>query len=155
MYIIGELCSRVQGGIAEISANAERRSGPTAIAASWNQQFLNGTRCARKDYAVRSGLPNMTLMIESSSDERGRTVRLTGDLRGENLPELEAVLAERGPAVMVDLAEVRLVDIAAIQFLAGCRKRGVPLLHCSPYIESWIAGEESHPGGEADRETET
>lgn len=94
-------------------------------------------------------------MIESSFGESGRTVRLTGDLRGENLPDLLAVIAEPGGAVLLDLAEVRLVDIASIQFLADCRKRGVPLLHCSSYIESWIAGEERHLGGGNDREPGT
>ena len=97
----------------------------------------------------------MTLMIETNFRDKGRTVRLTGDLRGENLPELRAVLAEQGHAVSLDLADVRLADIVAIQFLADCRKRGVPLRHCPPYIESWIAGEAAHPAEAEDREPET
>jgi hypothetical protein len=45
-----------------------------------------------------------------------------------------------GPNVL-DLAEVTLVDIAAVQFLVRCENEGVELVHCPPYVREWIIRE--------------
>lgn len=84
-------------------------------------------------------------MIESEFDEDGTTVRLIGHLKAENLPELLTLVEGEARAVVLDLKEVTLVDVQAIQFLARCKGNGVPLLNCSPYIRRWIAGEERDP----------
>ena len=46
------------------------------------------------------------------------------------------------PAVVLELAEVTLVDVDVVRFLAVCESQGVQLLHCSAYIREWIVREQ-------------
>jgi hypothetical protein len=39
------------------------------------------------------------------------------------------------------LNEVSLVDLDVIRFLATCQRDGISLVHCSRYINNWIAKE--------------
>ena len=84
----------------------------------------------------------MTLRIESYFEGDPKTVRLSGRLKAENLPELLTLIEGEARSVVLDLKEVDLVDLQAIRFLARCKSRGVFLLNCSQYIESWIAREQ-------------
>lgn len=43
--------------------------------------------------------------------------------------------------IALDLEGVTLVDIAAVRFLNTCKKGGVELLHCRPYIWEWMIRE--------------
>jgi len=47
--------------------------------------------------------------------------------------------------IVLDLADVKLVDHDAVSFLAACEANGVELKHCSPYIRDWIARERAKP----------
>jgi len=51
-----------------------------------------------------------------------------------------------GPRVVLDLDEVRLVDVEAVRFLGVCEAEGIALLHGSPYIREWIASEQHRAG---------
>jgi hypothetical protein len=62
-------------------------------------------------------------------------------MRGEHLEELKAQMKDSGPRVALDLNEVSLVDVDVVCFLGICQTEGVELLHCSPYINEWIARE--------------
>ena len=42
---------------------------------------------------------------------------------------------------VLDLAEVILVDIAAVRFLIRCEDEGVELVHCPPYVREWLVRE--------------
>lgn len=85
----------------------------------------------------------MTLRIESNlDDEDVSTVRLIGRLEAENLPELATLVNDETRTVVLDMSEIDLVDLAAIQFLARCEASGVGLRNCSMYIKSWIAQEQ-------------
>jgi len=83
----------------------------------------------------------VTLKIERYSDGRGTTVRLIGWIRQEHLEELEKQIGEGGANVALDLAEVSLVDLQVVRFLAACEARGIALLKCWPYIRDWIQKE--------------
>ena len=83
----------------------------------------------------------MTLRIEKASDVHRTTIRLIGRMRAEHLEELEKQIRESGPALILDLEEVTLVDLEIVRFLGTCEAQGATLLHCSPYIRDWI-GEE-------------
>ena len=83
----------------------------------------------------------MTLKIEKYSDGNGTTIRLIGRMRAEHLEELEKQLGESGPALILDLDEVTLVDVEIVRFLGACEVRGARLLNCSPYIRDWIGKE--------------
>jgi hypothetical protein len=83
----------------------------------------------------------MTLKIERHSDGPRTTIRLIGRMQAVHLSTLRALMDGSG-RMMLDLRELALVDLESVRFLASCRKNGVALLHCSPYIKDWIAREE-------------
>jgi len=76
----------------------------------------------------------MTLKID-----RFRTrVRLSGELRSENLDQVKAEINCCGTSVVLDIEEVDLVDVESVRFLNECEANGVPVEHCSPYIKTWM-----------------
>jgi anti-anti-sigma regulatory factor len=83
----------------------------------------------------------MTLRIEKDSDGQTTTLRLIGRMRREHIEELKAQIKPLGTSVALDLNEVSLVDLDVIRFLAACQTEGISLVHCSRYINNWIAKE--------------
>jgi anti-anti-sigma regulatory factor len=83
----------------------------------------------------------MTLKIEKYGDGNSTTTRLIGRMQAEHLEELEKQIRESGPAILLDLDEVTLVDVEIVRFLGTCEARGATLLNCSPYIRDWIGKE--------------
>jgi hypothetical protein len=74
----------------------------------------------------------MTLKID-----RFRTrVRLSGELRSEDLDQVKAEIDCCGTSVILDIEEVDLVDVESVRFLNACEANGVPVEHCSPYIKA-------------------
>jgi anti-anti-sigma regulatory factor len=80
----------------------------------------------------------MTLKIERFSRKRGTRIRLSGELRSEQLDDLRAEIQQGGPQVTLDLDEVDLVDIDAVRFLRTCEVGGVKVVNCSAYIREWM-----------------
>ena len=83
----------------------------------------------------------MTLRIEKDSDGQTTTLRLIGRMRREHIEELKAQINAGGTSVTLDLNEVNLVDLDVIRFLATCQTEGISLVHCSRYVNNWIAKE--------------
>ena len=83
----------------------------------------------------------MTLRIEKDSDGQTTSLRLIGRMRREHIEELKAQIKVGGTSLTLDLNEVSLVDLDVIRFLARCQMEGISLIHCSPYINNWIAKE--------------
>jgi len=83
----------------------------------------------------------VTLKIEKDSDGQRTTIRLIGRMRREHIEELKAQIEALGTRVTLDLNEVSLVDLDVIRFLAKCQTEGISLVHCSRYINNWIAKE--------------
>ena len=79
----------------------------------------------------------MTLRIDRVEER----VRLSGEFRSEHLNQVKAEMDQCGSSSVLDLEEVDLVDIDAIQFLITCEARGVPVLNASAYITAWMAQE--------------
>lgn len=80
----------------------------------------------------------MTLKIERFSGERGTRIRLSGELRSEQLDGVRAEIERGGPRVALDLDEVDLVDIDAVLFLNACEAQDVEVVNCSAYIREWM-----------------
>ena len=80
----------------------------------------------------------MTLRIERSSVRRGTRIRLSGELRNEQLNDLRTEIERSGPQVTLDLDELHLVDIDAVRFLIACSSQGVKVVNRSPYIREWM-----------------
>ena len=83
----------------------------------------------------------MTLKIERYSDGAITTIRLIGRMRAEHVVELEQQIAESKSKIVLDLEEVKLVDLEAVRFLGSCEIAGVTLLNCALYIRDWIGKE--------------
>ena len=83
----------------------------------------------------------MTLRIEKDSNGQTTTIRLIGRMKRECIEELKAQIEAGGKNVILNLNEVSLVDLDVIRFLATCQTEGIALVHCSRYIDEWIAKE--------------
>jgi division protein CdvB (Snf7/Vps24/ESCRT-III family) len=90
---------------------------------------------------IRNARANVTLKIERYSDGAITTIRLIGRMRAEHVMELEQQIAESESTIVLDLEEVKLVDVEAVRFLGSCEVAGVTLLNCAPYIRDWIGKE--------------
>jgi hypothetical protein len=89
----------------------------------------------------------VTLKIEKTVDRRGRIVSLIGRVRAEDLPEVARQLEDSGPAAVLQLDEVTLVDVDVVRFLNSCEAEGVRLVDCSPYIREWMRREQNRSRG--------
>jgi len=85
----------------------------------------------------------MTYRIERSTNTRGVTFSLSGDMDGDHVAELGALMAaESNRLVCLDLAEVTLVNREAMKFLADMEAAGAVLINCPEYVRSWIDAEQ-------------
>ena len=80
----------------------------------------------------------MTLRIERFSARYGTRIRLSGELRNEQLNFLLTEIERVGPQVTLDLDELNLVDIDAVRFLNACGAQGVRVVNCSLYLREWM-----------------
>ncbi len=77
------------------------------------------------------------------SEKKGLvTLALSGRIEEEQLSELQKLLeTEAGmnwAAIVLDLADVRLVYREAVKYLATCEGRGIELRNCPSYVREWI-----------------
>jgi hypothetical protein len=89
----------------------------------------------------------MTLKMECFPLRRGTRIRLSGELRNEQLNDLRTEILGGGPQVTLDLDELSLVDIDAVRFLIACSAQGVKVVNRSPYIREWMYRERKQKKG--------
>ena len=65
-------------------------------------------------------------------------LRVSGRIDAQHLSELRSCMSRHGPNVVLDLDEVRLVDVATVRFLVRCEADGMQLRNCSRYIREWM-----------------
>ena len=84
--------------------------------------------------------------VRRSEDKGLVTFSLSGRIEEEQVAELQKLLeVEAGGnsiAVVLDLADVRLVYREAVKFLADCEAGGVEVRNCPPYVREWIGKRE-------------
>jgi len=86
----------------------------------------------------------MTHRIERSTNALGVTFVLSGAIDSDHVAELEALIAtDSNRLVVLDLADVTVVNREAIGFLAGVEAAGASLINCPEYVRSWIDAEQS------------
>jgi anti-anti-sigma regulatory factor len=84
------------------------------------------------------------LRIVRSIDNGTTVLAVSGRIGSDELPELRRFVEEevtRG--VVLDLAEVTLVDADAVRFLMRCETQGVRIARCPAYVREWMARENS------------
>ena len=83
----------------------------------------------------------MVLKIEKVSDGQDTVLRLSGRIKSEHVQELKAQIGGSTQRIVLDLEQVRLVDLDAVHYLAVCETKGIELRHCPPYVREWIVAE--------------
>ena len=83
----------------------------------------------------------MTFKIERTQSGQVTTLRLIGRLDSECLGELKEQVEHGGLQLIIDLAEVELVDVEVVRFLNACKKDGGEIASASPYIREWMLRE--------------
>ena len=73
--------------------------------------------------------------------ERDQIVLLhvSGHLQEVHVSMIEELIAKETNRVVLDLAEVTLVDREAVRFLAACQVRGIGLRNCPAFIREWMS----------------
>ena len=79
------------------------------------------------------------LRIRRSSNNRV-VFALSGRMVEDDLAELEALISceESRGRVVLDLKDVTLVGVDAINFLVRCESHGITLEHCPAYVREWM-----------------
>lgn len=85
--------------------------------------------------------PKMVLKIEKVLDGPDTVLRLSGRIDSEHVQELKAQIDDSTGRIVLDLEEVRLVDLDAAHFLAVCEAKGMELRRCPPYVREWVLAE--------------
>jgi anti-anti-sigma regulatory factor len=83
----------------------------------------------------------MAFKIERTHTAQVTTLRLIGRWNSDCLEELKQQVEHGGPQVVLDLAEVELVDVAMVRFLNACQNEGAEIANGSPYIREWMLRE--------------
>jgi hypothetical protein len=82
------------------------------------------------------------LKIQRSGDSRVM-FKLSGRIESVDVDELLALLDSEtvGSQLVLDLADVTLVNQDAIDFLSSCERYGIQVEHCPAYVRAWIEQE--------------
>ncbi len=91
----------------------------------------------------------MTYRIQRSKTKGGVAFFLSGEIDAAHTADLRALLEKESSAqVRLDLAEVTLVTLDGVTFLASVEAQGIVLVNCPDYVRRWIAehGSRGRPG---------
>jgi hypothetical protein len=81
------------------------------------------------------------LRIEKESDGCVTRLLLSGRIQSDRIACIRSAMNDGCARQILDLREVTLVDIVAVQFLIGCENEGAELVQCPPYVREWIVRE--------------
>jgi anti-anti-sigma regulatory factor len=80
-------------------------------------------------------------MLRITRNANGEVVfRVSGQLTGENVAEMQALLAaeKKGRRIVLDCTDLRSVDGEAVKFLEKWEANSIKLKNCGLYIREWI-----------------
>lgn len=83
----------------------------------------------------------MVLKIDEVSDGPETVLLLSGRLDSAQVQELKSQIDGSTQRFVLDLKQVRLIDLDAAHFLAVCETKGIHLRNCPPYVREWILSE--------------
>lgn len=86
----------------------------------------------------------MSCRVERLVDNDSSVVlSITGQITGEHVEVLRALLAEETNRIAIDLKDVLLIDREAVELLAARELTGTELRNCPRYIREWLTGEKA------------
>ena len=88
----------------------------------------------------------MVFKIEKVSDEPNTVLRLSGRIESGDVQELRAQIDGGTHRVVLDLEQVRLINLDVVHFLLLCETGGIELRRCPPYVREWILSEKMRMG---------
>ena len=65
-------------------------------------------------------------------------LRISGRIEADDVNVLRVAIDHEPGPIAIDLEEVSLVDISAVNLLAVSEARGIELRNCPAYIREWI-----------------
>jgi anti-anti-sigma regulatory factor len=80
-------------------------------------------------------------MLRITRNANGEVVfRVSGQLTGENVAEMEKLIAAEGKGrrIVLDCADLRSADGEAVKFLEQWEADSIKLMNCGLYIREWI-----------------
>jgi anti-anti-sigma regulatory factor len=83
-------------------------------------------------------------MLRITRNANGEVVfRVSGELTGENVAEMEALIAaeKKDRRIVLDCTDLRSVDGEAVKFLEKWEADAIKLKNCGLYIREWIRRE--------------
>jgi anti-anti-sigma regulatory factor len=66
-------------------------------------------------------------------------LHISGHLQEVHVSMIEELIVKETDPVILDLAEVTLVDREAVRFLAACDVKGIGLRNCPEFIREWMS----------------
>jgi hypothetical protein len=66
-------------------------------------------------------------------------LQVSGHLQEVHVNLIEKLIARETDPVVLDLAEIKLVDREAVKFLAACVRRGIEIRNCPEFIREWMS----------------
>jgi hypothetical protein len=91
----------------------------------------------------RTQAAKLMLRIERTSDGDGIRFRLSGELRSAELREARTEIEKVMPPIILDLADIGIVDLDTVHWLAACEIAGFKVENAAPYIRKWMRQEKS------------
>jgi len=95
-------------------------------------------------------------MLRITRKANGEVVfRVSGQLTGENVAEMEKLIAAegKGRGIVLDCTDLRSVDGDAVKFLEKWEADSIKLKNCGLYIREWIRRERLERESAKSRET--
>ncbi len=89
------------------------------------------------------------LRIEKDSDGCVTKLRLSGRIESDDIASIRSELGGGCSTKILDLSQVTLVGLAAVQFLIHCEEEGIELRQCPCYVREWMfreRAEREQPG---------
>jgi anti-anti-sigma regulatory factor len=74
----------------------------------------------------------MSFKIETIRSRNRVTLKISGRLRSENLPELRKQVETDPARTVLDISEVTLVDLEVVRFLNVCQDQGTEVVNPLP-----------------------
>ena len=115
-----------------------------SVEATFFQYLMIGMRSARGSEEKGESM----LKIERSAHGDFAVFSLSGRIEIQDVAELQRLIEGEDRNVILDLAEVTLVDRDVVRFLARCETGGIKLEHCPAYVREWIVGERDRKTGD-------
>jgi hypothetical protein len=81
------------------------------------------------------------LRIERQTKGKSITLKLSGRMQADRLPELKGEIEKCKSLPSLDLEEVTLMDRESVRYLMRCESEGIRLINLPLYVQEWIARE--------------